>query len=52
MRNFSLQEICNSKTKNENIMIYAHAINCTCKLTYVCAFACAYNCTCLREQCG
>ena len=29
---------------------FACAINCTCKLTWVCACTCTYNCMCLREQ--
>ena len=42
MKNFSLQENTD----------FPRAINCTRKLTYVCACACACDCTRLGEQYG
>ena len=49
MKNFFLQEL-NNKTNSKNSMINCNAINCTRKLTCVCAYACACDYTRLREQ--
>ena len=46
----------NGKSFNEKFLLarkyydFAHAINCTHKLTCVCACTCTCNCTRLREQ--
>ena len=46
----------NGKSFNEKFLVtrkyydFARAINCTRKLTCVCACACTYDCTRLREQ--
>ena len=48
----------NGKSFNEKFLLtreyydFAHAINCTRKLTCVCAYMCMCDCTHLREQYG
>ena len=51
MKNFLQEMYNNNKSKSENtIILCVLYINCTCKLTCVCASAWACDCTHLREQ--
>ena len=49
MKTFFREMYNNDKIKSENT-VFACVINCTCKLTFVCACACVSDCTHLKEQ--
>ena len=52
IKNFSLQETYNNDKTKWKDYDFVRVINCTYKLTHVCACTCACNCMHLREQCA